>query len=136
MHSSSRLSRLIHHYPPRVWLAIAGVSLLLATGSTMVLVSKIGEDQKDKLVLPFDAMGRFMRDTIRLTFKTNVGRESVFVAPKRILDATVTFNWVETFRDFTPEAEAAPPAPKAPIRVLDPDWKPRFSGGKQEDLTR
>lgn len=133
MHPGSRFSRLIHHLPPRVWLGMAGVSLLLATGSAMVLFSQIDEDRKDTLILPFDAIGRFMRETIRLTFKTNVGQESVFVAPKRILDPKATFNWVETFRDFTPAAEAAPPAPKAPIRVLDPDWNPRFSGGKPEN---
>lgn len=129
MHSNSSLSRLIHQVPPRMWLTIAGASLLLAAGSAMVLVSHLGEDQKGRLVLPFDAMGRFMRDTIRLTFKTD-NNDSVFVAPRHLLEKSTSFKWVDEYQDFTPRPEDSPPEPIAPARLLDPDWNPVFSVAK------
>ena len=119
----------MHYFSPRVWLAIAVISMLLAGGSGSILVSRLSQDQKDRLLLPYDSMGRFMRDTIRLTFKTDEIQKSVFVAPKRILEEAASFKWVEKYQDFVPRSEDTLPEPKAPIRLLDPDWKPAFSGG-------
>lgn len=129
MHSDFKLSRLIYYFSPKVWLVIAVASLLLASGSGMVLVSHLSEGQKDKLFWAYDSVGRFMRDTVRLTFKTDKNKDAVFVAPRGILEQATAFKWVEGYQDFTPQPESAPPAPKAPVRLLDPAWKPAFTGG-------
>lgn len=128
MHSDSSLSRLIHYFSPRVWLVIAVASMLLASGSGMVLGSHLSEGQKDKLFWVYDSVGRFMRDTVRLTFKTDKNKDAVFVAPLGILKQATVFHWVENYQDFVPRFEDTPPEPKAPVRLLDPDWKPAFPG--------
>lgn len=128
MHSDFKLPRLIYYFSPKVWLVIAVASLLLASGSGMVLVSHLGEGQKDTLFRVYDSVGRFMRDTVRLTFKTDKNKDAVFVAPRGILKQATAFNWVENYQDFVPRSEDTPPEPKAPVRLLDPDWKPAFTG--------
>lgn len=128
MHSDFKLSRLIYYFSPKVWLVIAVASMLLASGSGMVLVSHLSEGQKDKLFWVYDSVGRFMRDTVRLTFKTDKNKDAVFVAPRGILKPATVFHWVENYQDFVPRSEDTPPEPKAPVRLLDPDWKPVFSG--------
>lgn len=128
MHSDFKLSRLIYYFSPKVWLVIAVASLLLASGAGMVLVSHLGEGQKDTLFRVYDSVGRFMRDTVRLTFKTDKNKDAVFVAPRGILKQATAFNWVENYQDFVPRSEDTPPEPKAPVRLLDPDWKPAFTG--------
>lgn len=127
---------MIHYFSPKVWLAIALASLLLASGSGVVLFSKLSNDQKDKLYVPYDLVRRFLRDTVRLTFKTDQTKDAVFVAPKRILEQSASFKWVDEYKDFAAQPEDAVPEPKAPVRLLDPDWQPVFSSGKQEDFTR
>lgn len=129
MHSDSKFSRLFHYFSPRMWLTIAVASMMLATGAGLFLVSQLNERQSDQLYRAYDSVSRFMSDTIRLTFKTDKGQDAVYVAPKGILEKSVTFTWVENYQDFTPRPEDAPPEPKAPARLLDPDWKPVFSGG-------
>ena len=125
-----------HYFSPQLWLAIALASLLLASGSGVLLFSRLSNDQKDKLYVPYDLVRRFMRDTVRLTFKTDQNKEAVFVAPKRILEQSASFKWVDEYQDFTARLEDALPEPKAPVRLLDPDWKPVFSSGKQDNFTR
>ncbi len=136
MHPDTRFFRLIHYFSPKVWLVIALASLLLAGGSGVVLFSHLSDDQKDKLYVPYDWVRVFLRDTVRLTFKTDENRDAVFVAPKRILEPSASFKWVDEYQDFADQLEEAHPEPMAPVRLLDPDWKPVFSSGTQEDVTQ
>lgn len=129
MNPDTRFYRLIHHFSPRAWLVIAAASLLLASGAAIVLLSHLSEQQKDTLYRPYDFMGRFTRDTIRLTFKTD-NNDSVFVAPRHLLEKSASFKWVDEYQDFTPRPEDSPPAPNAPARLLDPDWNPGFAVAK------
>lgn len=132
MTTAPSFSRLIQHFSPQVWLAIALVSFLLAVGSGGFLYTQLSVDQKGELLVPYDAVSRFVRDTIRLTFKTDQYVESVFVAPKQILEQSASFTWVDQYQDFVPLSDEAPPEPKAPVRLLDPQWNPDFAGVKDE----
>jgi hypothetical protein len=120
------VDRLIHSVPPRVWLLIILLSLLLLGGSGWVLLSRRGEDPKDRLYSFYDTVVRFTHETIRLTFKTDKRRASAFVAPIGILNQKADFKWVQSYQDFKPRTEDEVAAPKAPARLLDPDWRPDF----------
>lgn len=135
MQIDSRLSSLIHLLSPRNWLLVALASIVLASGSALVLVSRFDDKEKDLPGHVFDLVERFLRDTIRLTFKDRKSGEpsdDVFVAPKGILDKGATFKWVDNSQDFEARPEEAPPEPTAPTRLLDPEWKPDFPGIPQD----
>ena len=120
--------RLLQLFSPRVWLSIALVSLLLATGSSWVLLSHVGEHPMDRVFEAYDAVTRFVHETIRLTFKTDKKRASVFVAPVGLLNQQASFNWIKNYQDFKPRLEDQVPGPQAPEQLLNPTWKPDFSG--------
>lgn len=81
----------------------------------------------------YDWARRFTRDTIRLTFKTDEGpQETVFVAPRGILEQVTAFKAVEKFDDFVPNLQTTAVKPLAPLQVLDSEWTPIFSGKKQD----
>jgi hypothetical protein len=120
--------RLLQLFSPRVWLSIALVSLLLATGSSWVLLSHVGEHPMDRVFETYDAVTRFVHETIRLTFKTDKKRASIFVAPAGLLNQQTSFNWVKNYRDFKPRLEDQVPGPQAPEQMLNPTWKPDFPG--------
>ena len=86
------------------------------------------------MLLPaYDWSRRFARDTIRLTFKTDEGpQETVFVAPRGILDQATPFKSIEKFDDFVPNVEIVTLQPAAPLQVLDSEWIPVFSGKKED----
>ncbi len=86
------------------------------------------------MLLPaYDWARRFARDTVRLTFKTDEGaQETVFVAPRGILDQSAPLKLVERFDDFVPDVATANTSPLAPLQVLDPEWIPVFSGKKED----
>jgi hypothetical protein len=121
------IDRLIHSVSPRAWLLISLLSLLLAGGSSWILLSHRGQDPKDSLYSYYDAVVRFAHETIRLTFKTDKKQASVFVAPIGILNPKVDFKWVQSYQDFKPRAGDEVAKPKAPTRILDADWRPSFS---------
>jgi len=122
-------SRLVPLFTPRVWLLVGLASMLLVFGSASVLVLRKDNSSRHTLYLAYDAVSRFMHDTVRLTLKTDLNRDAVFVAPVGILRSDATFNWVENYQDFKPRSEDTAPLPKAPERLLDPLWNPDFSGG-------
>lgn len=133
MYSDSFFHYLSHFFSPRSWLVVSVVSMVLAAGSGVVLLSRQGV-RPNELVLPaYDWLRRFSRDTIRLTFKTDEQpKETVFVAPRGILNQEAVFKGVENFDDFVPPVQALAKVPLAPPQVLEPDWVPIFSGKKQE----
>ena len=126
----------LHYFSPKVWILIALANLLLASGLGVVLFPQLSNEQKDKLYVPYDLVRRFMRDTVRLTFKTDQNKDAVFVAPKRILEQSASFKWVDEYQDFKAQPEDTLPKPKTSMRLLDPDWKPVFSSGKYKNLTQ
>ena len=126
MRQGSVFYQLIHLASPKAWLGISVLSLLMAGGSAWVLVSHDGRNPKDGLYSLYDAVARFGHDTIRLTFKTDRNQAAVFVAPVGILNQKATFNWVQGYQDFKPRFEDLAAEPKAPVRLLDADWKPDF----------
>ena len=133
MNPGAPFYKLIHLSSPRTWLAIAAVSMVLAAGSGMVLVSRLNLNADDALVPVYDWARRFTRDTIRLTFKTDEGpQETVFVAPRGILEQTTVFKAVENYEDFVPSVTTSEAKAQAPLRVLDADWTPAFSGKKED----
>jgi hypothetical protein len=118
---------------PGTWLAIAAVSMVLAAGSALVLVSRLNLTADDTVVPLYDWARRFTRDTIRLTFKTDEGpQETVFVAPRGILEQATVFKNVENYEDFVPNVTTSEAKVQAPSRVLDADWTPAFSGKKED----
>lgn len=123
--------RFIDHLSPKAWLVIALGSFLLVVGSSSFLFTKLEDDQKERLLVPFDVVTRFFHDTVRLTFKTDRYAASVFVAPQSILDPSESFTWVEQYQDFVPRSEDALPEPIAPLRLLDSEWNPVFSGAQE-----
>lgn len=128
MRHDSGFYRLVHFFSPKVWLAVALVSLLLAGASSWVLLSHLGGGVKDGWYSVYDSAARFVHETIRLTFRTDKQRAAVFVAPVGLLNPKADFNWIESYQDFKPRAEDTASEPKAPAGLLDPDWKPTFSG--------
>lgn len=120
-------------FSPKIWLAVAAVSLLMASVSGVLLLSRQGVQTDDVLLPAYDWARRFTRDTIRLTFKTDEGpQDTVFVAPQGILDQSRLFKPVEKFDDFVPSLENVPLQPVAPLQMLDPEWVPVFSGKKED----
>lgn len=120
--------RLLHVFSARGWLAIALVSLVLAISSSWVLLSRAGEHPLDPVFASYDAVTRFVHETIRLTFKTDKQRAAVFVAPLGLLNQKASFNWVKNYRDFKPRLEDQVPGPQAPEQLLNSAWKPEFPG--------
>ncbi len=116
-------------FAPHVWLWIGVASMLVALSSATFLIVHKDSRSIHNLYQAYDAVNRFMHDTVRLTFKTDLNREAVFVAPVGILRPDETFNWIESFEDFKPRTEDAAPLPKAPERTLDPQWNPDLGGG-------
>lgn len=125
--------KLAHRLPPRAWLAVAVLMGMLATGSGGVLYARLSDQHKDRLVLAYESIGSFMRETWRLT----VSRENrsvepvsdaVRVAPLGTLDPDAKFALVTDFKDLVvvSPVETAP-EPVAPVRLLDPSWNPNFS---------
>lgn len=120
--------RLLHVFSARGWLAVALVSLVLATGSSCVLLSRAGEHPMDRVFEAYDAVTRFVHETIRLTFRTDKARAAVFVAPPDLLNQKASFNWVKSYQDFRPRPEDEVPGPQAPEQLLNPAWTPEFRG--------
>lgn len=133
MNASSRFYKSTYLSLPGTWLAISVVSMVLAVGSGAVLVSRLNLKVDDALLPVYDWARRFTRDTIRLTFKTNEGpKETVFVAPRGILEQKTVFKGVEKYEDFVPNVAALTAKAQAPLRVLEEDWTPAFSGEKED----
>jgi len=125
--------KLAHRLSPGAWLAVAVIMALLATGSGWVLYSRLDEKGKDRLVLAYESIGPFWRETWRLTFERKKEGSAelagaIRIAPVGTLDPDASFVWVTHFSDFVslPEDEAFP-EPLAPVRLLDPEWNPAFS---------
>ena len=131
MHPETRLTRLIHVLSPTGWLIVVVGSMILATGATLTLLARADGPQKHVPAQLFDAVELFVRDTVRLTFKDRAdgnASDSVFIAPKGILQKDATFHWVENSEVIeSRRAEVLPPS-MAPTRLLDSDWTPSFSG--------
>ena len=133
MNPGSSFSKLIDISSPSTWLAISAVSVVLAAVSGVVLVSRLNLHADDAVVPLYDWARRFTRDTIRLTLKTDEGpQETVFVAPRGILEQVTVFKAVEKYEDFFPNVTASEAKAQAPSRVLDADWTPAFSGKKED----
>ena len=133
MNAASPFYKLIHVFSPSAWLAISVASAVLAVGSGVVLASRINLRTDDAFLPVYDWVRRFTRDTIRLTFKTDEGpQETVFVAPRGILEQATVFKVVEKYEDFVPNVTASEAKAQAPSRVLDADWTPAFSGKKED----
>jgi hypothetical protein len=130
-HTESRLLQLLHLFSPTGWLVVAVVSVVLASGSALLLTVRQDAAPSDAPGKAFDTVEQFIRDTIRLSFKDRLSNDTshaVFVAPKGILDQDATLKWIENPRIIDSSDENAAPANIAPPRVLDPDWAPNFSG--------
>lgn len=131
------MHRWAQRLPPWGWLVVAMLSLLLALGSGLVLVSRLSDRQKDEWVRRAEAVRQFGLETYRQTFlKRLPGADAnpasdvaVHVAPHGTLDPAARLAWVDHFEDFAAAPDDdAPPAPVAPPKTLDPDWKPTFQG--------
>ena len=132
MNPGSPFYKLTHLFSPGNWVVISVVSLALATGAGLVLVSRLNLQAIDTVVPLYDWARRFTRDTIRLTFKTDVGpQDTVFVAPLGILEPATAFKAVVDYQDFVPNVTALAAKAQAPLRILDDDWTPAFSGKKE-----
>ena len=118
-------------FSPRVWLLVGLVLGVLAAGSGILLTSRGDDGVNSLLVRAYDSTELFVRDTIRLSFKDRKVRgvqDAVFVAPKGILDKKMMFTWIDDVKDMEQKPEEAAPEPLAPVRILDPQWRPDFSG--------
>lgn len=114
---------------------VALVSVVLAVGSGAVLVSREDNGLGRLLARTYDTAELFLRDTIRLTFKSRSIRDTqevVFVAPLGILNRELEFNWTDDVRDLESLTETDLSEPTAPVRLLDPAWQPLFSGLPQD----
>ena len=128
----STLPRLFQILSPRGWLAVAVVSLALAALSSFTLLSNLSEGAKDRLVLGWESVLRFGKDTWRLT--TGSGRraggaaddaanDASSVAPRALLDPDAEFVWVTRYDDTVPLGdEVVDVPPVAPRELLDPAW--------------
>jgi hypothetical protein len=133
MNPGSTFYKLLSRFSPNTWLLISALSLVTAVGSSVVLLSRQGMRADDAMMSAYDWVRRFSRDTVRLTFKTDEGpQETVFVAPRGILEQATAFKGVEKFDDFVPPMQALAGKPVAPLQVLDSEWTPIFSGKKQD----
>ena len=133
MNPGSSFYKITELFSPGAWLVVSALALVMAFASGAVLLSHQGVQAQDVLLPAYDWARRFTRDTIRLTFKTDQGpQESVFVAPRGILDQATPFRPVEKFDDFVPPVETVFLQPVAPLQVLDSEWIPVFSGKKED----
>lgn len=133
MNPGAAFLKLVDSFSPRAWLLVAVMSLVAAAGSGVLLLSRQGIEFDDVAISAYDWARRFSRDTIRLTFKTDEGpQETVFVAPRGILEQATVFKVLEKFDDFVPQALTVTKNPLAPPQMLDPEWTPVFSGNKEE----
>lgn len=133
MNSGAALYKFFDSFSPSVWLGVSALSLVMALASGGLLLSRQGVQAEDVLLPAYDWTRRFTRDTIRLTFKTDEGpQETVFVAPRGILEQSTPLKPVEKFDDFVPNVEAVNHPPLAPVQVLDAEWIPVFSGKKED----
>jgi hypothetical protein len=88
MHIDTRISKLLHFFSPKGWLAVVFVSMALAGGAAILLLSPVDGAERRFIHRCYDSVERFFRDTIRLTFKDRAigdSSNSVFIAPKGIL---------------------------------------------------
>jgi len=132
MNPGSPFYKLTHLFSPSTWVIISVVSIALAAGAGVVLVSRLNLQAKDAVVPLYDWARRFTRDTIRLTFKTDVDQqETIFVAPRGILEPATAFKIVVDYQDFVSNVTALAVKAQAPLRILDEDWAPAFSGKKE-----
>ena len=139
MKTNARLASLLHLFSPQTWLVVALVSALLAVGSGAILISRGNAGETSRLVRTYDTVELFILDTIRLSFKKRKlsdVQDAVFVAPKGILDESTTFFWIDDAKDVEQKTEPALPEPVAPVRLLDPEWHPHFSGLKSDKDSR
>lgn len=133
MAHEDRLMLIWSRWSPRTWaivLTLAGLLSAAAIGHLMVVAGV-------RLPTPLDAWHdtgeRFVRDTLRLTFKTDqkraVDKLTVYAAPLGILDPKATFVWVEALTLAAPTGGEvkAEVVRLSPARVLDPDWRPDFA---------
>lgn len=130
MQRESRLYRVMHMFSPTGWLIVAGVSVVLASGSALLLAVRLEKKEDSVPGKAFDSMEQFARDTIRLTFKDRAmsdASDAVFVAPKGILNKDATFKWIDKAQENESHSEAVAPLAIAPARLLDPDWEPIFA---------
>jgi hypothetical protein len=111
------------------------LSSVVALSSALVLAVSAGVRLNGPLGSVYDRVELFVRDTIRLTFKTDrrsaAPTETVFMAPPGILDPGKNFNWLVIEEKSTAQAPAENNRVsqfKAPQRLLDPDWQPPFKG--------
>lgn len=136
MDHNGLIYKIARRFSPRVWVGIAVVASVLAGGSAWVLVQQLNDQQKDRLVLAYESIMPFVRQTIQLTFhrdqKTNAQNlDFVYVAPVGLLDPKAEFNWISVFEDFVSlPGENVLPDPVAPLRLLDPSWAPSFNAPK------
>ena len=131
MKTDSLSSAKRHLLSPASWLAVVLISALLAAGSAWVLASRSQGQLFDVPGQAFDSIERFLFDTIRLSFKARMKgglSEDVFVAPRGLLDQNATFNWLENSQDIEVRQTEPPIRQAAPLRLLDPQWQPDFSG--------
>lgn len=133
MNPGSAFYKLTHLVSPNTWLVVSALSLVMAAASGVLLLSRQGFRAEDAMLPSYDWARRFTRDTIRLTFKTDEGpQETVFVAPRGILEQAAVFKTVEKFDDFVPNVQTVITKSLAPPQVLDSEWVPIFSGKKQD----
>jgi hypothetical protein len=129
------LIRIAHLMSPRAWVMVMVLSLVVALSSAMVLAVSAGARLDGPLGAIYDRVEMFVRDTIRLTFKTDRHISelavTVFMAPPGILEQGKNFNWLDNNEKLvavTPAAQTKVSILKAPQRLLDPDWQPSFKG--------
>jgi hypothetical protein len=129
--------RLTHLVTAKTWLLIAVLSLVLAVSSAMFLTVASGVKLSGPLASLYDGVELFLRDTVRLTFKTGRSKkqvtETVYMAPPGILDEKKTFTWLD-FDKVMAEAKSNQATPsvgvvtvRSPSRILDPTWQPNFN---------
>lgn len=133
------LIRLTQIYPVRIWAWVVSLSFVAAVCSALVLAVSVGVKLPEPLAAWYDRSEVFVRDTIRLTFKTakHSGEmtEMVYMAPPGILEEKRNFTWLQDVAAAATAAvssqhaavEANPKKIKTPGRLLEPDWQPDFS---------
>lgn len=129
----------------KAWLGIAMISLVLATGSAVVLQKSLNDSGKDQLVLTWESIPVFLKKTAHLTWQNIVSTGEVagpaptmrddtafHVAPAGLLDPLTQFRTLDTYADYQPRKDEKPMAPVAPLRLLDPKWSVSFSGAARD----
>ena len=141
MLTQAALIELTHWLSRRAWAWVISLSFVLALGSGLVLAVSAGFQLPQPLDDWYRSSELFVRDTIRLTFKTpHTGKpgqrrsqsdEVVFMAPLGILDEKRNF----VFPEQAAEAELAKMLTGevvrksvAPPSLLDPAWETEFKG--------